>query len=602
MDTAVQDVKSRLNIVDVVSAYLRLVKSGTHFKAPCPFHNEKTPSFMVNEERQIWHCFGCGKGGDAFSFIMEIEGVEFGEALKLLAERSGVDLRQYRRERPLTAGEVEVPDRTRDILELSTKFYEKQLWDGAGKERIIGYLRKRGLTDETIRSFRIGYAPEGWRHLLDFLVSRGYRPEELEKAGLVIRKSQEDQVSGINHPASSSYDRFRDRVMFPISDIVGRVIGYSARVAPGGDETQAKYINTPETGVYHKSRVLYGLYQAKQTMKTEEYAILVEGQMDVIACHQAGIKNTVAVSGTALTGEHLDILKRYGHELRLFFDMDGAGQAAAWKSALLAFDREFSVSIISLPAGKDAAEAAVENPETLKTTIAHPKPAAAYFLEKFLAEHDAMTPDGKRAIAERYAPLLQAMRSAIERDHWTKECANALHVEEKLLSDVVQKENAQERGVRTVKQVESVEGKSVFARRSAALQERLIGVLLVRPELKEVVLSEPRAKESVEGSPFFRFVGSGAEGISLAETEAEKKKLSELFFEAEQFLDSLPESEEAQSKTEASLREMARHLALELQKEEREETVFLMGEARKRGDRKEEKKLMERFAELSHGD
>ena len=603
MDTAVQDVKSRLNIVDVVSAYLRLVKSGTHFKAPCPFHNEKTPSFMVNEERQIWHCFGCGKGGDAFSFVMEIEGVDFGEAIKLLAERAGVDLRQYRRERPATAGEVEVPDRTRDILELSTKFYEKQLWDGTGKERIIGYLRKRGLTDETIRSFRIGYAPDGWRHLLDFLTSRGYRPEELEKAGLVIRKTDNQQPTTDNSNLvsrnASYYDRFRDRVMFPISDIVGRVIGYSARVAPGGDESQAKYINTPETGVYHKSKVLYGLYQAKQARKTEEYAILVEGQMDVIACHQAGIRNTVAVSGTALTGEHLDILKRYGHELRLFFDMDGAGQAAAWKSALLAFEREFSVSIISLPAGKDAAEAAVENPDTLRDTIAHPKAAALYFLEKLLKEHDTTTPDGKRAVAERYAPLLLSMRSAIERDHWTKMCANALHVEEKLLSGVVQKESAQNRGTITETAAEPVMKKTAFTRRSESLLERLIGVLLVRPDLKEAAFGEVRAKDVIMGSPLFRFVGSGAEGIASADTEAEKKKLSELYFESERFIDSLPESEETRSKTESAVRDMAQHLALELRKEEREETVYLMGEARKRGDRDEEKRLMERFMTLS---
>ncbi len=600
MDTAVQDVKSRLNIVDVVSAYLRLVKSGTHWKAPCPFHNEKTPSFMVNEERQIWHCFGCGKGGDAFSFIMEIEGVEFGEALKLLAERAGVDLRQYRRERPLAPGEIETPDRTRDILELSTKFYEKQLWDGAGKERIIGYLRKRGLTDETIRSFRIGYAPEGWRYLLDFLVSRGYRPEELEKAGLVIHKTQDaDRDSNVVTRDSSYYDRFRDRVMFPISDIVGRVIGYSARVAPGGDESQAKYINTPETGVYHKSRVLYGLYQAKQAMKAEEYAILVEGQMDVIACHQAGIRNTVAVSGTALTGEHLDILRRYGHELRLFFDMDGAGQAAAWKSALLAFDREFSVSIISLPAGKDAAEAAVENPDTLKTTIAHPTAAAAYFLGKLLKEHDTTTPDGKRAVAERYAPLLQAMWSAIERDHWTKACANALHVEEKLLSGVVQKESGQNRGVVAEAPVRPVMEKSEFARRSESLLERLVGVLLVRPDLREVAFGEARAKASIVDSPLFRFVGSDTEGIASVGTEAEKKKLSELFFEAERFIESLPESEDVRSKAEAAVRDMSRNLALELRKEEREETVYLMREARKRGDRDEEKRIMERFMTLS---
>lgn len=592
MDTAVQDVKSRLNIVDVVSAYLRLVKSGAHFKAPCPFHNEKTPSFMVNEERQIWHCFGCGKGGDAFSFVMEIEGVEFGEALALLAERAGVDLKQYRRQNAFEKSEK--PDRTREILELATKFYEKQLWNGAGKGRILGYLHDRGVSDESIRLFRIGYAPEGWRHLSDFLVGRGYAADEIEAAGLSIRKSSDGASS------SSHYDRFRDRVMFPISDIVGRVIGYSARVAPGGDESQAKYINTPETNVYHKSRVLYGLYQAKQAMRNEGYSILVEGQMDVIACHQAGVSNTVAVSGTALTGDHLEILKRYGRELRLFFDMDNAGQAAAWKSVLLAFERDFSVSIISLPAGKDAAEAAVGHPDIFKKTIAHPKPAAAYFLEKFLAEHDATTPEGKRLIAEKYAPLLGSMQNAIERDHWTKECARALHVEEKLLSDVLQKESARERAPRAEESV-VITNKNVFFKRSESLRDRLIGLLFICPDMREAACSDDRVRAFLEDSPMFRFVGAGSAGSSSAENEEEKKKFSELFFDAEQFFGSLPENDDDPLRKERPFRELAASLSRELEKEEREEVVFLMGEAKKRGDREEEKRLMERFAGLSHG-
>jgi DNA primase len=594
-NTAVQDVKSRLNIVDVVGAYLRLTKSGTHWKAPCPFHNEKTPSFMVNEERQIWHCFGCGKGGDAFSFVMEIEGVEFAEALSLLAERAGVDLRQYRRTQNAFEKTSDAePDRSREILELSTKFYEKQLWAGVGKEKILGYLHDRGITDESIRMFRLGYAPEGWRHLLDFLVARGYRAEELEKAGLVIRKSQEAQSSDINYPASSSYDRFRDRVMFPITDVVGRVIGYSARVAPGGDESQAKYINTPETGVYRKSKVLYGIAQAKQAMKEQHYTVLVEGNMDVIAMHQAGARNTVAVSGTALTSDHLDILKRYGRELRLFFDMDGAGQAAAWKSALSALDREVSVSIVSIPLGKDAADAAKEDPEKLIASVSHPTPAAEYFLAKFLAEDDVRNPDGKRRIAEKYAPMILAMRSDIERDHWTREFAKALQVEEKVLLGVLQKASDQFEG-RHMGEKAPIEEKNVFSKRSESLRERLIGLLLVHPDVKDNVLpSLERVEMFLRSHPASRYIGVAPD----APDAAEQQDVSKLFFEAERFLETASNTDEPFNH-EKLFREIANDLAAELRKEEQTDVAALMDEAKKKGDRDAEQALMKRFMELS---
>ncbi|HLN18572.1 MAG TPA: CHC2 zinc finger domain-containing protein, partial [Patescibacteria group bacterium] len=271
MNSDLEEIKSRLNIIDVLGEYIRLEKAGSNYRALCPFHNEKSPSFMVSEERQMWKCFGCQKGGDIFSFVMEIEGLEFRDALKQLAEKAGIKLAGY------DPKKIEVKNRTLEILELVTKWYEYQLWKGPGKIKILKYLRERGLNDETIKEFRLGYAPKGWRNILTFLLSRGFKADEIKKTGLLVEK-KDTQISNSQFPISNKipnlnsqntkyYDRFRERIMFPISDYSGKVVGYSARVAPGGDESQAKYVNTPETEVYHKSNILYGLDKAKSNIK-----------------------------------------------------------------------------------------------------------------------------------------------------------------------------------------------------------------------------------------------------------------------------------------------------------------------------------------------
>ena len=591
--TAVQDIKARLNIVDVVGGYVRLTKSGAHWKACCPFHNEKSPSFMVNEERQIFHCFGCGKGGDMFSFVEEIEGVDFRESLRLLAEKAGIELPKYRKASVFATGGVEEPDRTKEILELSTKFFETQLQSGEGTKKVLPYLRDRGLSDESMRTFRLGYAPEGWRHLLDFLVGRGYREEELERAGLVIKKD-----------GGGYYDRFRDRIMFPIGDIVGRIIGYSARVAPGGDESQAKYINTPETSVYHKSRALYGIYQAKQAMKDKGFSVLVEGNMDVIACHQADIRNTVAVSGTALTTEQLDMLKRYGSEIRLFFDMDGAGQAASWKSSLLALEKEMEVSIIALPHGKDAADAAKESSESLREAVTHPVPVAQYFLDKLRAANDAKTPAGKRRIAEGFAPLLASMRNRIEHAHWRKELAETLGVEEKVLSDVLQSEILEKREIVPKGEKQAPEpSRPTFVTRSGVLRDRIVGLLLLDGSLMDKESVDESVREFLSGDAFFGIVSGKEqdEAFSRIDGEAQKRRAAELMFEAEKLFEGNEadgEFDRNERKT-TVFRELLRDLAIELRRNERSEIARALEEARKSGDKSLERELMEQFREIS---
>ncbi|NTW46401.1 MAG: DNA primase [Candidatus Moranbacteria bacterium] len=593
-DSVVPEIKARLNIVDVVGSYVRLTKAGAYWKACCPFHNEKTPSFTVNEERQAFHCFGCGKGGDILSFVEEMEGVEFREALKLLAERAGVEVPKYRRNDPLSPERAEEPDRTREILELSTKFFEKQLWEGEGAKRALPYLRKRGLSDETIRTFRLGYSLAGWRHLHDFLLSRGYRADELERAGLVIAKEGR----------SGHYDRFRDRIMFPISDVVGRVIGYSARVTPGGDESQAKYINTPETPVYHKGRVLYGLPLAKQAIKEAGATILVEGQMDVIACHQAGMRNTVAASGTALTGEQLDVLKRYGREIRLFFDMDGAGQAAAWKSALLAFGKEMSVSVVLLPEGKDAADAALGDVEGLRSAVNRPVQAARYFLDRLVGTNGVSTPEGKRAVVEGYAPLLSAMMNGIDRDFWRKELSEAVGIEERILSMSLpraESSSGREASTGTV----SRGSDQTYRTRSEVLRDRIAGLLLFEPAL--------RSKESLSGAlpdilssdPLFLVIRSaGKDGDPLSERsdEALKRRAAKLLFDAEETMrggDEESGSEDRRARAEQILNELLGQLSAESRREELQALAKAVDEARTAGDRTLEKKLLADLVEKS---
>lgn len=614
MNTAVEDVKSRLNIIEVIGSYVKLEKAGLNWKARCPFHNEKSPSFMASEERQSFHCFGCNKGGDVFTFLMEMESLDFKEALSLLAERSGVDLSVYRKEFAATPnGEKRVEEKPRltEILELSTKFYEKQLWDGAGKTKILSYLRDRGLQDESIHLFRLGYAPEGWRHLSDFLVSRGYRPDEIESAGLIIRKSKDDSPSNSykQKAESSFYDRFRDRITFPVMDAMGRVIGFSARVAPGGDESQAKYVNTPETAVYRKSKALYGLAQSKQAIKKEGVTVVVEGNMDVIATYQSGIQNVVAVSGTALTTEQLDILKRYGNKVKFFFDMDGAGQTAARRSTELALGKEMTVSIVAITSGKDAADAARENPDVLRSAVAHDVPALEYFLEQATQKFDVALPEGKRSVAEFYLPILAFAENSIERTHFLSRLAFRIGMDEKALAPSLQKERDERRrnapAVVGKKSPSSVEPS--FGNRSEIVRENILGLALIEHDVCRALACLPQEKvvEFLTKHPLFAYIVRGVkEGVNpmvLIDESALKALGTKLSFQAEEILSAIltgtPEERSAVAKE--LLGQYTDALVVELRKERLASISRALESARKSGDKELQKTLMEEFTELS---
>lgn len=602
MISSTEEIKSRVNIVDLIGEYIRLNKTGANWKACCPFHNEKTPSFVVSEDKQIWHCFGCQKGGDIFGFLMEIEGIEFKEALNKLAEKAGIKLPEYRKE------VSEKKSKTMEILELATKFYEKQLWDGSGKEKILKYLYERGLKDEAIKEFRLGYAPNGWRNLLTFLTDRGYRTEEIEKTGLLVKNTKSDPPAGGQN--SEYYDRFRNRVIFPIADINSKIIGFSARVAPGEDESQAKYVNTPETEVYHKSKILYGIDKAKREIKNKNFVLLVEGNMDVVAASQAGIKNTVAVSGTALTSDQLDILKRYTENIKMFFDMDSAGTLATRRSAEICFQKDMGVFIVKSALGKDAAEIANDNPNELLEAADRAIPAAEYFFESIMAKNDKTKAEGKKIIAKEILNLIRNFENEIEKIHWMKKLADELEVEEKTLSGVLRKVEMKRTGRNFVRK-ETEKKETPIRNRAEIMREKIIGLMLSQDSIwKEMAHFNDKEVDSYlkEDSLFSALLEKGSETefkyenfIPSLENEDIRKKALKIYFETKYQFGS---QEEVQEKSIDNANELLEqylaYLKKEICKDKLKNIVRDLRKAEKNSDKEAVKFLMAEFSKISH--
>jgi DNA primase len=533
----IDEIKNRLNIAEVVGEYIRLTKAGSNWKALCPFHNERSPSFMVSEERGSWHCFGCGKGGDVFSFVMELEGIGFREALEQLAGKAGVELKKYSKG-DWTSNEVK-DDKARllAILELATKWYEKNLWEGRGKEKILKYLRERGLNDASIKKFRLGYAPDGWRNMLEFLLKKGYTVDEIKKTGLLVEKNNENKIPDTKYQIQNSkaYDRFRDRIMFPIQDILGRVVGYSARVAPGGDEKNAKYINTPQTALYDKSKVLYGLNLAKMEIKKRNETVLVEGNTDVIAAHQAGFGNTVAVSGTALTDDQVKILKRYGENINMGFDMDAAGQAAARRSIKTCLENDLNVKIILLASGKDAAESLKENPEVWKNAVESASGVMEYYFKEIFSRYDLRIPAEKKKIAQELLNVIKDISNPVEQSHWLKLLASRIGTEEKVLADILQKSKMNE------KRQTTFDNSEARVNREKSLEENILGIILAFPKecRREIVQIDAKDFQNDKERAIMEAIKKEGENFSLERVKAlfsdyeTKKLLEEIVFETE---------------------------------------------------------------------
>lgn len=419
-----EEIKSKLDIVEVIREYITVKAVGANFQALCPFHNEKSPSFVISPEKQIWHCFGCGRGGDVFSFIMEKEGLGFMETLRLLAPKAGVTL-QYENQQDYSER-----NRILDILELAGKYYAHILTTPTG----LGareYLLKRGLSDENISDWHLGYSFDSWTGLYDFLKARPltgkkYTDEEIFLAGLTVKK--ETRAEG----GRGYYDRFRDRIMFPIFNVNDNLIAFTARVNPNKEKTEkmGKYINSPQTKIYDKSRVLFALNKAKSAIRADDLAIVVEGQMDAISCHNHGFKNVVASSGTALTTEQVTLIKRFTSNVALLFDMDAAGQMAADRGIKEALAQEMNLKIIVLSSGKDPDECLKNNPEEFKTAVESAKPMLEYYFTKVSADLDLNILDNKRAVSLKMFAMIDLVVNKMEQGHWLKKLSEELGLAE----------------------------------------------------------------------------------------------------------------------------------------------------------------------------
>ncbi len=413
-------VKENLSITDVVSTYIRLEKSGAQFRARCPFHNEKTPSFYVSPERKSFHCFGCQTHGDIFTFVEKIENIPFFEALKILADRAGVELTNSQKNKEDT--------RLISLLKDATDHFEKNLKNSPEAKK---YVMERGISDETVATFHIGYAKNEWRDLFMTLSQKGYQPEEMVEAGVMI-EARDD-----NGKTKGWYDRFRGRVMFPIRNVSGATVGYSGRIMPSlVDPTlaQGKYVNTPETSLYHKSKILFGYDTAKKSMAEKKSVVVVEGQMDLCMSYQAGVHNTVAVSGTAFTDEHIHIIKRFCDTVILSFDMDDAGQNALKKTALLCLLGGLDVYVVQDIGKKDPADLILEDRTKWVHAVEKKKHVIEILTDRVVSTVTDERERGKKIVTE-VLPFIRSIQSPIDKAHFIRVVSQKSAIPEDTLTE-----------------------------------------------------------------------------------------------------------------------------------------------------------------------
>ncbi|MFA5310274.1 MAG: DNA primase, partial [Candidatus Paceibacterota bacterium] len=480
MSSDIEEIKSRLNIVDVVGSYIKLEKAGINYRARCPFHSEKSASFFVSPSRQLWHCFGgCNEGGDVFKFVMKIEGVEFIDALKMLADRAGVQLKKESADYQKMKSERQV---LIDLCERATKFFTAQLEKSKTGLEAQQYLLKRGLKEETIKGWRMGYAPDTWTGLSDYLIGQGFSRDSIVNAGLGIKKD-----------SSKFFDRFRSRIMFPIFDLNSSVIGFTGRVFNSEDE--AKYLNTPNTLLYDKSRALYGMDKAKMEIRQKDFCVLVEGNVDCIMSHQSGVANCIAVSGTALTPIHLGIIKRYTSNLVLAFDMDLAGNKATMKGIDMALKNGFNVKVISMVAEKDPADIILLEGESKWVALVNSaKPINQFYFDLAFKNRNPESLEDKKKIVSDLLPIFKKIDNNIEQSYWIEELSNKLKIKDEDIRTEMKKVKIEESSSEEVKNIVNNSKKT----RRELLEEGLLSIALIDSSFikdLDVSLFSPLVKE-----------------------------------------------------------------------------------------------------------
>jgi DNA primase len=547
------EVKSKLAILEIVGEAVQLKKAGTTYKGLCPFHGEKTPSFVVTPARESWHCFGCGEGGDIFSFVMRRDSLSFPEALKRLAARAGIEIDER------TSREDAHRARLREVLENAIAFYHAVLTQSKIGAPALDYLHSRGFTDETIGKFQLGWAPEGWDQMTKMLQARrNVALTELAEVGLTSARPN----------GHGSYDKFRSRVIFPIRDAAGAAVGIGGRILPGAshDENAPKYLNSPATALFDKSRTLYLIERARNEMRRGDQAVLVEGYTDALMAHQGGFENVVASLGTALTPAQVALIARYAREIVLAYDVDPAGQHAGsiggaelfrLIGALAAEETGVEITrvrVARLPEGKDPDEVIREQPDLWREAVRTAQPIIEFLIDYYATSFDVRRPEGKRKAVAALIPLLREIRDPVVRDGYMQTLARRTGVEERVLLEALRApESAGQPGARggrpnegagnsgrftadaIISAPDSIDVKSEL--KSVSLDERkLLRLLLLCPDQQERVADTLRA----EGAQLPSTPARELLAAMLADRELDREAGGAGSFERMRFLEALP--------------------------------------------------------------
>jgi len=466
--SVIDEVKQRIDIVEVVSQYVKLTKSGRTFRALCPFHSEKHPSFFVYPERQSWHCFGaCNTGGDVFSFIMKKEGIDFGEALRLMAQRAGVSLPS----RSEPSAKKEEKERLYQINEATAQYFHNLLLSSQAGEKARSYVASRGLSSETITSFHLGFSPNSWEALKQYLMERGYTEGELLTAGLII----EGEGGG-------THDRFRNRLMFPIYDVRGHLTGFGARAL---DDSLPKYLNSSQTPVFDKSSSLYGINLAAPAIRQQNMVVIVEGYMDVITAHQNGFTNVVASMGTAVTERQVSAVKRLTKNMALALDADAAGEEAMLRGVGYENTLETEVKVIILPGGKDPDDVIKEDAKIWQNLLEEALPIVDYTFNMVTANLDLTTAKDKTSAVDKLLPIIAEIKDTVRQAHYLQKLARLVNVTERNLEAALPRIKPSPTRRRAEEPKPDAVAQALRPVFSSPLEEYCLALLLQHPELKD---------------------------------------------------------------------------------------------------------------------
>ncbi|NWF78262.1 MAG: DNA primase [Chloroflexi bacterium] len=572
--SVITEVKQRLDIVELVSEYVTLQKAGRNFKGLCPFHTEKHPSFFVFPEQQSWHCFGaCGTGGDIFSFIMKKEGIDFGQALRLLAQRGGIALSP--REAPSKA-EDEKKEKLFQINEAVTEYYHHLLLSTKAGEAARSYLARRKVLSETIKEFRLGFSPDAWETIKNYLLGKGYTQKDLVEAGLIIEKEE-----------GGSYDRFRNRLMFPICDSQGRVTGFGARVL---DDSLPKYINSPQTPIFDKSSSLYGIDKAKSDIRKKNFVIIVEGYMDVLTAHQHGWQNVVGSMGTSLTEKQVEVIRKLTNNITLALDADLAGEEATLRGkAILAYSNA-EANVILLPSGKDPDEVIREDSTLWQKLVEQAMPILDFAFQSVISKVDINKAKDKSLAVQKLLLSICEIKDPVQQSHYLKRLARELRIEESAIKAALRESKAGRKRPQPSKPTEQSRLARQFV--SNPIEEYCLALLLQYPELRPLAqeLSLEHFETTENREVFVTWQHSS--DISDLESELDTSLLEHLYYLVNK--DFLPAIRESEQTRRLDLANCVLRLQEELfRKLEREKEAMLEIEREKGGVSSELSKLEE---------